>query len=106
MKFTSNILPTKSIWIAIVAPQMFSSGCNVTPSVWSTMRALRLSTGSTSIRFGISHSQAIVVLDGGSSADPQSGNSHADPPLGSDVLVGRRDALGRSIHCVHHKYPS
>ena len=52
-KFTSNILPMRSLWIAIVARKTFSYGCSATPSGWSITRALRLTTGLIFIRFGI-----------------------------------------------------
>ena len=52
-KFISNILLMRSLWIAIIAPKTFSSGCSATPSAWSITRVLRLTTGLTSIRFGI-----------------------------------------------------
>src|SRR6266540_4718126 len=51
-KFTSNILPTRSLWIAIVGLKRPSCGCSVTPSAWSITRALRLTTGLIFILFG------------------------------------------------------
>src|SRR5947207_5539337 len=51
-KFTSNILPTRSHWTAIVGLRRYSCGCSATPGAWSITRALRLTIGLTSILFG------------------------------------------------------
>ncbi len=51
-EITSNILPMRSPWIAIVVLKRSSYGCSATRNGWSITRALRLITGLIFIRFG------------------------------------------------------